>query len=134
MKPENQKPKALKAKAWKLMSEIVRRKYAVDGYVNCFTCDKSMEWRDSQAGHGIGGRTNYLLFECEECIRPQCKSCNVFKGGMYHVFIPKLIELYGLETYQDWVIENRRPHKYTKGDYVELVDELQARLDAIRGD
>ena len=115
------------------MSELVRRKYAdEDGYVVCFTCDKPMHWKEGQAGHAIGGRTNYLLFECEEAIRVQCSHCNIFKQGNYAVFIPKLIEEYGsngVEIFQSYVRESRQVHKYTKKDYVELVYELQARVD-----
>ena len=115
------------------MSELVRKKYAdKDGYVVCFTCGKPMHWKESQAGHAIGGRTNYLLFECEEVIRNQCSTCNVFKGGNYSVFIPKLIEEYGhngVEISQSYVKESRKVHKYTKKDYVALVHELEARLE-----
>ena len=129
MKPENQKPKALKAKCWRLMSELVRRKYAdKQGLVTCYTCGKPMPWRESQAGHGISGRGGFVLF-LEEVIKPQCPTCNIFKQGDYNVFIPKLVEEYTLDQYQDWVRESRKPFKRTKGDYVALAYELEARLE-----
>ena len=129
MRPELQKPKALKAKAWKLMSELVRRKYADDeGMCRCYTCGNPAPWRDLQAGHGISGRGNFVLF-LEEVIKPQCSKCNIFRQGDYPHFIPKLIEEYGIESYQEWVCESRKPLKRTKKDYVALVYELQARLE-----
>jgi hypothetical protein len=128
VKPENQKPKALKAKAWKLMSELVRRKFSDRlGMCTCYTCSERMDWREIQAGHGIGGRGNYVLF-LEEVIRPQCAICNIHRQGNYQVFIPRLIEDYGIDSFQEWVIESRKPFKRSKGDYVSLVYELQARL------
>ena len=129
MKPENQQPKALKAKAWKLMSELVRRKYADQyGYVECYTCGCKKLWNEVDAGHGIGGRGNYVLF-LEELIKPQCKPCNGFRGGMYEQFLINLCEDYGFETVQEWAREARKPFKRSKADYVALVYELQARLD-----
>ena len=128
MKPEKQQVKALKVKAWKLMSELVRRKYADRlGMCSCYTCDKRMDWREMQAGHGIGGRGNYVLF-LEEVIKPQCAVCNIHRMGNYQVFIPKLIEEYTIEEFQEWVRESRKPLKRTKADYVALVYELQERL------
>ena len=131
MKPENQKPKALKAKAWKLMSELVRRKHAdKEGNCRCFTCGCVKPWQEQQAGHGIGGRGNYVLF-LEEIIKPQCGKCNVLMSGNYERFVPKLIDMYTREQYDDWVIESRKPLKRTKVDYVRLVYELEARLKAL---
>ena len=128
MKPENQQPKALKSKAWKLMSELVRRQYADrTGMCTCYTCDKTMDWREIQAGHGISGRGGFVLF-LEEVIKPQCATCNIFRQGDYARFIPKLIDEYSIEQFQEWVVESRKPFKRTKKDYVELVYELQGRL------
>ena len=87
-----------------------------------------LPWKQMQAGHGISGRGGFVLF-LEEVIKPQCMPCNVYKSGDYNVFIPKLAELYGIEQYQEWVCESRKPFKRTKADYVALVYELEARLD-----
>jgi hypothetical protein len=128
MKPENQQPKALKAKAWKLMSELVRRKHAdKDGYAPCFTCGRVQHWTEQDAGHGIGGRDGFVLF-LEEIIKNQCKSCNGYQGGRYEIFIPKLEDLYGKDQFKEWANNARKPYKRTKMDYVELVYELQGRL------
>ena len=111
------------------MSELIRRKYADEnGYAICFTCGKHEPWKDLQAGHGIGGRGNYVLF-LEEVIKPQCDVCNIFRKGNYERFIPKLIDLYTQKQYDDWVTESRKPMKRTKADYIALVYELQARLE-----
>jgi hypothetical protein len=81
-----------------------------------------------QLGHGIGGRGNFVLY-LEEVCRPQCQYCNGPLGGNYEHFVPKLINLYTDAQYYDWVAESRKPFKRTKGDYLELVGELQGYLD-----
>jgi hypothetical protein len=50
-----------------------------------------MHWKEAQAGHGLSGRGNSILFDPEIC-RPQCISCNIFKGGNYDIFHQKLIK------------------------------------------
>jgi hypothetical protein len=127
LNPKKQTVKALKVKAWKMFSEYIRRKYSdSEGYASCFTCGKVKHWTEMDAGHGISGRGNFVLF-LEEVVRPQCKYCNGPLGGNYEHFVPKLMDLY--PDYYDWVAESRKPHKRTKGDYLELVGELQGYLD-----
>jgi hypothetical protein len=134
LRPEKQQPKALKVKAWNLMSEIVRRKFADDnGYVECFTCGRTQHWTEVDAGHGIGGRRNYVLF-LEEIIKPQCKPCNGYNGGRYEIFLLKLIDLYGRECVQEWVNDSRKPCKRTKAYYIDLVHELTDRLEQLDAD
>ena len=82
------------------------------------------------AGHGIGGRGNYVLF-LEEVVRPQCYGCNVGRGGRYKVFIPRLIELYTREQYEKWVAESCKPLKMSIQDYENLIKELEGRLDGL---
>ena len=131
MKPENQTARALKVKCNKLMSRLVRMKHAdKDGNCRCFTCNCLKPWQEQQAGHGIGGRGNFVLF-LEEIIKPQCSKCNVLLSGNYERFVPKLIDMYTREQYDEWVIESRKPLKRTKADYVRLVYELTARLEAL---
>ena len=91
-----------------------------------------MPWKESQAGHGISGRGNYILF-MEEVVRPQCPACNVLKGGYYEVFVPKLIDLYTRETFDSWVQEARKPLKMGIGDYQELISSLEERLEVLDG-
>ena len=123
--------KALKKKAWTLFSQYIRRKYSDNmGNAQCFTCGIVKPWKELQCGHGISGRGNFVLF-LEEVCRPQCYGCNVGRGGNYEVFIPKLIDLYTREQYDNWVAESRKPMKRTRADYLELIGELESRLGEI---
>ena len=118
----------LKARAWKLFSEYIRRKSAAqDGSVRCYTCGIVDHWKNMDCGHGIGGRGNFVLF-LEEICRPQCKKCNIFLSGNYESFIPKLIIEYGIWKYSCWTTEAKKPFKRQKSDYMDIIDDYTARL------
>lgn len=85
-----------------------------------------------QAGHGVSGRTNGVLF-LEEVVRPQCMACNVFKGGMYEVFIPKLIDLYGRDGYEEFVRLKNTPTKFTIPELEDMMEEWKEQTKLLRG-
>lgn len=58
-----------------------------------------------QAGHGIGGRSNAVLFD-ERLVKPQCMGCNIFGRGQYRIFTRKLIDELGLVEYDKMVHES----------------------------
>jgi hypothetical protein len=127
------RPKTLKSqkrRAWALLSEYIRKKYSDEyGMCQCYTCSTRLDYREMQAGHGVSGRTNWLLtLEAEELIRPQCMPCNILKGGQYEIFIPKLIDEYTLEGFQDFVIEARKPLKMRMSDWGDQIEQIQDRL------
>jgi hypothetical protein len=136
----------LKAKAWRLFSEYIRRKYAdKEGFVRCYTCGKSLYWHGEgmQCGHGVSGRGNSVLLglpgsDQEKICRPQCYGCNVGRGGNYEVFIPKLIREYGLEEYERLVALKQQPRKISIEEYEDIIQELERQLAIIntegRGD
>lgn len=88
-----------KKKAWDAFSLYIRLKGRdSNGVVYCYTCGKPKTVKTIQAGHGIGGRSNAVLFD-ERVVRPQCVGCNVFGGGQYRIFTHKLINELGLDVY-----------------------------------
>ena len=125
--------KTQKKKTWQAFSKYIRHKYSNgDGTCACYTCGTVKPIGEMQAGHGLSGRTNAKLF-LEEIVRPQCVACNMFKGGMYEVFVPKLIELYGLDGFNDFVRLKNTTVKYTISEledmekqYKEATNELLA--------
>jgi len=112
------KIKGAKARAWKAFSLYIRTKYSIDGICTCYTCLKPFEIKNIQCGHGVGGRSNGILL-VEEACRPQCYGCNVAQHGRYDVFIPKLIELYGLDGYNDLVKLKNAPKKMSIDGWLE---------------
>jgi len=90
----------IKSKAWKEFSRYIRLRDSDDnGIATCVTCNKKAHWSDMDAGHGISGRNNSVLFH-EDLCAAQCKACNIFKKGNYEVYALKLIEKHGLVEYR----------------------------------
>lgn len=120
--------RVLKARAWKLFSEVVRRKDADEsGTVSCYTCGKFMYWKEAHAGHAIPGRHNAVLFDLD-IVKPQCPRDNIFMGGMYHVFATKLIKENGMEWWEQKLQGARQIVKYTRADMEALIESFKAKL------
>lgn len=111
MKPTFSKPKkikksTLKNKAWAEFSKYIRQKgIEYQDYARCYTCGTMKPWKQMQAGHGIGGRSNAVLFD-ERLVKPQCMGCNIFGRGQYRIFTRKLIDELGLVEYDKMVHES----------------------------
>lgn len=131
--------KTLKAKAWKLFSEYIRRKYAdKNGNCTCVTCGAVKPWKEMQAGHAVGGRGGYVLFN-EKIVRPQTFSCNVMQKGRYPEFIDYLVNKEKSLTFDEYceiVRESHKPHKLKEYDYIELISvytEKLKKLEEVHG-
>jgi len=111
---------SLKKKAWYLFSKHIRQKSAVNGYCTCYTCGNSHPWKEIQAGHGIGGRHNAVLFD-EDIVKPQCVGCNVFLRGNYTIFTTKLIKEHGMQWWDNKLVNSRLIVKRTRSDYEEII-------------
>lgn len=118
----------LKKKAWDLLSQIIRRSHADEGgTVSCYTCEKLMFWKESQAGHAIPGRTGAVLLD-EEIIRPQCVGCNVFHRGHYHIFATKLIEENGMDWWKCKLVESKKVRKWNRVELEETIEKYREKL------
>lgn len=126
--------RALKKKAWSLLSQIVRLSYADEGgFCGCYTCNAPIHWKyEAQAGHAIGGRTGAVLFD-PEILRPQCYACNAahIGGGRYHIFMTKLVHERGWDWWQQKVIDAGRVKKYTRSDLEALIQDYKRKLAEI---
>ena len=125
---------ALKKRVWKEFSEYIRLKNSdKDGYVQCYTCGKKFFWKEMQCGHGLGGRGNAILFDTE-IVRPQCKQCNVFKGGNYDIFHSKLIEENGLEWFKDKLRQKHSIRKFSPKELEEMLEYYKNEVKKLKND
>ena len=109
-----------KKKAWVQFSRYIRLVNAdQNGNVRCYTCSTTKPWKEMQAGHGIPGRNNAVLF-LEEIVKPQCVGCNMFANGRLAVFTRKLIDELGMEEYDTVSRLSNDVVKYTIFDFQEL--------------
>lgn len=123
-----------KNKVWKEFSKYIRLKYSVKGICSCYTCGTRKHWKSMQAGHGLAGRGNSILFE-EDVVRPQCYGCNICASGRLDDFTYRLRLELGEERFEELYIQKSKPKKYTIPDlkelhlsYKEKVKELEGKL------
>lgn len=123
--------KSLKAKAWRLFSEWIRRKDADEGgTVACFTCGALRYWKELHAGHFVGGRRNAVLFN-EEIVKPQCILCNIYLAGNYHEYTLRMIDLHGREKVREFLQLRHKTLKYTRSDMEDLIEDLKGKLERL---
>jgi hypothetical protein len=123
--------KSLKNKCWRIFSEYIRRKEADEGGTNyCFTCGQPKFWKELQAGHFIGGRTNSVLFN-EEIVKPQCLMCNVFLRGNYGKYTLRMLDLHGREKVDEFMSLKHHVKKYTQSDLEALITEYKNKIQEL---
>lgn len=94
-KPKELSAKSLKNKIWPLCRQIIRAKYGNE----CYTCGrKGLSGKDWQTGHCIPSSVcgAYLKFDLRN-LRPQCATCNIWRGGMGAVFVKEMIRIEGAD-------------------------------------
>lgn len=123
--------KQLKDKVWKVFSLYIRLKDADPlGYNYCYTCNKKFYYKDLQAGHGLSGRGNSILFDID-LVKPQCPRCNLFLGGNYDAFHTKLIKEHGLKWFENKLKLKKQNKQFTAEELNKLYEhykELYERL------
>lgn len=130
-KGKKQTLSSLKKKAWKLLSEVIRRSSAdKNGYAMCYTCGTSGHWKSFDAGHAIPGRHGAVLFDTD-IIRLQCKTCNIWKRGNYPVFTLKLINEHSAEWFEKKLADSHKIVKLTASDIREKITEYEDRLNKL---
>ena len=119
--------KQAKDKAKTAYSLNIRTKYYKNGTIECYTCGHKNPIKKTQAGHGIPGKTNAMLF-MEEITRPQCIACNMFRGGRYDVFTPKLMDELGVTKYRELYRIANRTIKFTTNEMLDIEQKYLAKL------
>lgn len=123
----------LKKKVWALFSKFIRLKYAKNGMVECYTCGIVKHWKQMQAGHGFGGRSNSILFE-SKIVRPQCYGCNIMMKGNYDIFHAKLETEYGFGILQEFVKIKQQTRHFTAQELKDLAAEYKERCEQLIND
>jgi hypothetical protein len=123
--------KITKQKVWDMFSKYIRLKYSdKDGFVICYTCGTKKFWKKMQAGHGLSGRGNSILFD-EEIVRPQCPQCNIFMHGNPDVFHMKLIKEFGEYFFERKLREKNTVKKFTQSELRELYEHYSKEVEKL---
>lgn len=99
------------------------------GMTACYTCGAWKHYKELQAGHGIPGRNNAVLF-MEEVVRPQCSGCNIWGRGKLNIFTLKLIKELGAKEYERLVEESNQTLQYKVNDLLELERYYKENINA----
>lgn len=132
-KSEGKIPK-LKRDVWAWCSKYVRLLYSDSkGFCHCFTCGSKRFWTKDgmEGGHGIGGRTNAVLFMLD-IIFPQCHTCNCVNGGEYEIFHKKLEELYGKQKWEDIKIAAKKSKRFTQAELEKKLEFFKSEVERLR--
>ena len=119
-----------KKKAWDIFSLYTRLKNSKDGICICYTCERPFYYKEGDAGHGIEGRNNAVLF-MEEVVKPQDKQCNIFKLGNLRVFTRKLIEELGLKKYNELEFLSNQTIIYKEKNYLAIYELYKEKLSQL---
>ena len=110
-----------------VFSKYIRHKYAIDGYVACYTCGVSKPIKEMQNGHFISRKHLSTRWSDEGNCKPQCVKCNIFCYGESYIFGKKL-EVEGVDV-EALIYKSRQLQKFNKVELQEMINEYKAKLN-----
>ena len=128
------KKHAVKDTAWKWFSLYIRLRDCIattgtDMACVCVTCGNQIT--EPQAGHGIPGRHNAVLFD-ESIVYGQCKTCNETGSGERQAFRAFLVLKHG----ESWMIMKEQGSKqsvfYSDLDFRAIAKEYREKYNALK--
>ena len=116
------------SKAWKLTSELVRRK----GKGRCYTCGKRYPMNKLVAGHFLEKRGNAATYFDLDGLRPQCQwYCNRMRHGAKDEYAFKLIAEIGLTRVLALKKKAQKSKQWTKAELKEIEKEREKMITRI---
>ena len=117
--------KTLKNKLWKLCVQLTRKKYGD----TCYTCGQTgLKGRNWQTGHLIPKSVCgvYLKYDLR-VLRPQCTTCNIWRGGNGEIFLEKMRAIEGTD-YINQIFRDRNLITKEKDHYPQLFERYTKML------
>ena len=106
-------------------SVFVRKNHADEhGNVKCYTCDKVMPWKESQAGHWIK-RGHASVRWNEANVKPQCPRCNLWLNGAQDAFAVALLQEYGPEMLEELMRLKHTEKRWRIPELHELLEQYR---------
>ena len=114
-----------------LFSLYIRKRYAVDGIAECFTCGKKDHVSRLHAGHFQSRKHMATRFDEENC-QVQCIKCNIFDSGQQYIFSLRLDEKYGEGTAEELEFLARTIHKVSRVEYEEQISYYKNLVENLK--
>lgn len=123
----------LKKKAWKLFSELVRRKAADHRETaTCVSCGNVMPWKEGHAGHFIPKSRGLVYYFHEKNVHFQCPVCNLFNVEVAKIKYTQFMQKkYGPEIIDELESLSQTPVKYSRWDYEVMIETFKMRLESL---
>jgi len=125
--------KRAKKKLWELTTEYSRRKFADhNGMVKCVTCETVKYWKELQAGHWIPqAQGDSIRFELSN-VNPQCYRCNINLGSNGPEYYKFMLDHYGQEEMDRLLRRQVEIVKFYESDYLDMIEDVRAKLKAMK--
>jgi len=110
-----------------IFSKYIRtREASKEGYISCFTCDKSFHWTKIQCGHYIKRAETLLRWDARNA-RPQCVNCNCILNGNMEEYTKRLeLEYPGITS--QLKEESKEVNKYSREYLKQLTIAIREKL------
>lgn len=119
--------KRLEDKADRVFSRYIRKKYADwRGYCECYTCGIIKPLEEMDNGHYIKRSFRGTRWDEDNC-RPQCTSCNQYRGGMQDQFALHLEKDLGFGILQELDKRALKITKLTSDDLRAIIEKYDER-------
>jgi len=105
-------------------SIYIRKRFAVNNKVSCFTCDKIDTWDKMQCGHFQSRKHYSTRWDRKNC-QVQCVGCNVFKYGEQYKFGIHLDQVYGTDTAIGLLNKARKEIKIKDFELIGMIEEYK---------
>ena len=124
-----------KKKAWVVFSKYIRLRDCLAStgtltHGKCCSCRKVEPIQKLHAGHFLPGRRANNLFDTRGC-HAQCISCNTYQQGNWPGYFAYMERLYGRETINELIKQDRVLHHWTVGEILEIRDKYKQKVKAI---
>lgn len=119
-----------KTKIDKVFHEYIRRRDCDNhtGYCKCITCNKTIHFSESDAGHFIGRQHMATRYD-ERNVYAQCRKCNRFEYGRQYEYSLAL----GEELSSELLQKSKGIYKLTDPEWAEVFEYYNAKLKEIKG-
>ena len=120
----------LKKELWKLVSQYVRKTSAIDGLVQCYTCEAVDSYKNMDLGHFWGRHYGSTYFDVKRNLRIQCRYCNRFLEGNKYKFGVRLKRELGDKEFEKLEIDAKSKYKF---DRFHLEEQIKIYKQKLRG-
>ena len=115
-----------------LFAKAIKKKYCVDGVIQCYTCSALMTWSEEKGNKNchlshFQSRRSHKIRWHEDNARPACYNCNVWNSGRIEVFEEKLIREIGREKVNELKAIAVAPNIHDREFVLNIIVSLRGR-------